>query len=156
MYQRKKVFVSSTIQGRLVGQLGFYWLLYTFLLWHATYLIETMSVEGVPEPIAISYTRFCSQHLVWLLCMVGGIPIILWDMIKMTHRVAGPLVRLERVVRDMACGKKVEPIVLRPNDMLGHFVDTLNELITVHNQRLDEHDAAENDWEARTAEPAAT
>jgi hypothetical protein len=147
MFQRKKVFVSWTIQGRTLGQLAIYWLLYNFLFWHVTFLIETLPSEGVPQPLFERYANFCSQHLVWLLCMFVVAPVILWDMVKLTHRVAGPLVRLERVVREMARGQRVNRITLRPHDMLGQFTEALNELIDAHNLKLDASQA-NSAWDA--------
>ena len=142
MYQRKKFFVSGAIQGRVLAQLCSYWLLYNLLLWHATFLIETLPSEGVPAPLVERYATFCSQHTVWLLCMAFVFPVILWDMVKVTHGVAGPLVRLERVVRQMARGERAEKIVLRDRDMLGQFVEALNELIESHNRGLDARNEA--------------
>jgi hypothetical protein len=137
MIHRKKVYVSRTIQGRLLAQLGFYFLLYNFLLWHATFLVETLPGEGVPEPLSQRYAEFYSQHSVWLWCMLAAAPVILWDMVAMTHRVAGPLVRLEHIVRAMARGRHVSKVTLRQNDMLGQFVEAINELIDAHNRQVD-------------------
>jgi hypothetical protein len=137
MFARKKVFVSWTIQGRLLAQLCVYFLFYNVLAWHATFLIEMLPGGGVPAPIAQRYADFASRHSVWLLCMLVTAPIVVWDMVKMTHRVAGPLVRLERIVRQMARGQRVASITLREHDMLSHFVEALNELIDSHNRQLD-------------------
>jgi hypothetical protein len=137
MHNRKKFFVSGAIQGRVLAQLCSYWLLYNFLLWHATFLIEALPSEGVPAPLFERYAAFCSQHTIWLVCMLFVFPVILWDMVKLTHGVAGPLVRLERVVRQMARGEAVSTVVLREHDMLGQFVEALNELIEAHNRRLE-------------------
>jgi hypothetical protein len=147
MMYRKKVYVSPTIQGRLLAQLCFYWLLYNFLLWHGTFLIETLPATGVPGPLSERYSSFCSQHVIWLLCMLAAVPIILWDMVKLTHRVAGPLVRLERILREMARGQRVSQVTLRPNDMLDTFVEALNQLIDLHNQRLDARNESGHDWD---------
>src|SRR5688500_9864061 len=129
MLQRTKLFVSWTIQGPLLGRLAVYWLLYHFLLWHATFLIETLPVEGVPAPLAERYWGFCSQHTVWLGCMLAVAPVILWDLVKLTHRFAGPLIRLEAAVRQMVRGERVKPVTLRQRDMLFQFASAINELI---------------------------
>jgi HAMP domain-containing protein len=76
----------------------------------------------------------------------------------MTHRVAGPLVRLERIVRQMARGERVAKVTLRPNDMLGQFVDALNELVETHNRKLEEPLYVENGGQEApfSHEPAMT
>jgi hypothetical protein len=147
MFQRKKLFVNPTIQGRLLVQLCIYWLLYNFLLWHATFLIETLPSDGVPAPILQSYGEFCARHVIWLLCMLAAAPILMWDMVKLSHRFAGPLVRLERVAREMARGQRVARVTLRKHDMLNQFLDAFNELVEAHNRRLDKCSEPNDEWE---------
>jgi hypothetical protein len=136
MIYRKKAFGNPTLRGRLLAQLAVYWLLYNFLLWHAAFLVDVFP-NGSPAPLLQRYAEFAAQHMLWLGCMFIVAPLILWDMAKMTHGVAGPLVRLERTVKEMARGKHVSFLVLRKNDMLGQFAEALNELIEVHNRQVD-------------------
>lgn len=45
------------------------------------------------------------------------------------HRIAGPIYRIEKTIRDMAEGKKVEPIRLRKKDFFKSLAEALNKLI---------------------------
>jgi len=45
------------------------------------------------------------------------------------HRIAGPIYRIEKTVREMAEGKKVEPIRLRKKDFFKSLAEAVNKLI---------------------------
>jgi len=45
------------------------------------------------------------------------------------HRIAGPVYRIEKTVREMAEGKKVEPIRLRKKDFFKSLAEAVNKLI---------------------------
>jgi len=45
------------------------------------------------------------------------------------HRIAGPIYRIERTLREMAEGKKVEPIRLRKKDFFKSLAEAVNKLI---------------------------
>ena len=45
------------------------------------------------------------------------------------HRIAGPVYRIEKTIREMAEGKKVEPIRLRKKDFFKSLAEAVNKLI---------------------------
>jgi len=45
------------------------------------------------------------------------------------HRIAGPVYRIEKTIREMAEGKKVEPIKLRKKDFFKSLAEAVNKLI---------------------------
>ncbi|MDD3726356.1 MAG: hypothetical protein PHI44_04100 [Candidatus Ratteibacteria bacterium] len=45
------------------------------------------------------------------------------------HRIAGPIYRIERTIREMVEGKKVEPIRLRKKDFFKSLAEAINKLI---------------------------
>ena len=56
-------------------------------------------------------------------------PIVLWDMLKLTHQIAGPLVRFRNALQKMAIGEPVAKIKLRDGDLLVEFQDAFNEFL---------------------------
>jgi methyl-accepting chemotaxis protein len=50
--------------------------------------------------------------------------------LKLTHRIAGPLFRVEKMVRDIAEKGVAEPIRIRQDDDLQELVDQINNMIT--------------------------
>ena len=140
---RKKLYVSHMIQGRMLLKLSLYWAVYHFVLWHAMFLYRYMQYRAdvlggaTQVPFAELYATFLTQHYSLILCAIGLFPIILWDMVKVTHRIAGPLVRFQHTLRDLTTGLRVKPIKLRKGDMLVELQDIFNEYITELNAKLD-------------------
>src|SRR6516162_9736690 len=110
--KRKKVFVSRAIQGRILARIVKYWLVCSLSLWHALFLIElaryTIPGLGTRAPRFSpleAYAQFASQHATLLIASALVFPVILWDMLKLTHQIAGPLVRFEHTLRKMTAGE---------------------------------------------------
>jgi len=56
-----------------------------------------------------------------ILYVLAVFPLILWDMMKVTHRVAGPLVRFGNTLKRLEQGEKVQEVRLRKGDLLVEF-----------------------------------
>ena len=133
-HQRKQVYVSRAIQGRIVSKLAFYWVIYHLALWHAMFLFHFFLYRGQlmanPQmtaiPFSTQYVQFLVQHYSMLLCAAAVFPLIFWDMMKVTHRVAGPLVRFEATLKQLERGEKVRRVELRDGDLMGEFRDSFN------------------------------
>ena len=54
------------------------------------------------------------------------LPIVLIDIVRLSNRFAGPLVRLRRSMRALARGEKVQPIHFRGSDFWQEFADEFN------------------------------
>ncbi len=134
--KRKKVFVSREIQGRILMRVFKYWLFYNFALWHALLLIDYQRY-GIPAAlnggarlsVLEFYADFAAQHVTLLVLAVALSPIVLWDMLKLTHQIAGPLVRFRQALHKMALGQPVEKIKLRDGDLLIEFQDAFNDFL---------------------------
>lgn len=63
------------------------------------------------------------------------LPIVIYEMIRQTHRVAGPLVRFSGAMQDMMNGKVIKPVKLREGDMLTDFEKIFNEFAEYHQSR---------------------
>lgn len=133
---RKKLYVSGAIQGRILLRITAYWILYHFVLWHTLFLASGLTQDGSYTSLSDAYARFFWKNLVLLMCAAAVFPIIFRDMLKITHRVAGPFVRFERALNTMARGEHVEPITLRKHDMVHEFLDVFNKFIEYHNRKL--------------------
>jgi hypothetical protein len=135
--KRKQVYVGWSIQGRLLLRLAIFWVLYHFVLWHAMFLATGLVAAIDHGSLLEAYRDFAAQNALTLLCMIAAAPVFLWDILKFSHHVAGPLVRFQTTLRQMARGERVDRISLRPNDMTMELLDAFNEFIEVRNQELD-------------------
>ncbi len=132
---RRKYYVSPVIQGRLISRMAAYWCVYHLVLWHAMFLYRFLqyrdSVDsGAPEvPWWNLYKSFAFENSTMLICAAFVFPLILWDMIHLTHRVAGPLVRFQNTLRQMSEGEEVKEVILREGDLLDDLRDAFNDYL---------------------------
>ncbi len=119
----------------MLRQMTFYWFVYHLVLWHVMFCYRYLQYRGellaggLPLSFTELYSSFVSQHYSMLVCAVAVLPIVLWDMLKTTHRIAGPLVRFRNVIGQITRGEAVKKVGLRKGDMLGDFLVSFNSLI---------------------------
>src|SRR5580704_15536655 len=129
--RRGKIYVGGMLQGTLVRRLAIGWIAYNILLFHGLFLVSYL--EG-PQPTADDaqqtllerYEAFAWQDRLLIFGALVAGPIFIWDVIRCTHRVAGPLVRLEQTLLRMAKGETVQEIRFRKGDWLTSLERALN------------------------------
>jgi len=133
---RKKSFVNRELQGKFLSRLAGYWIFYHLVLWHSLFVVDVMrnflgaAVMDAPKlSIGEAYASFADSHRVMLFLMLASLPIVLRDMVRLTHQVAGPLVRFRNAMRLLAAGQEVKTIKLRDGDLLTEFQDSFNEFL---------------------------
>lgn len=98
-----------------------YYLIFNLLAWQI----------GIPE--AIAYNLLPVARRVNLIILIA-IPItlaVIWIIaLELSHRLVGPLRRLERELDERISGQKDTPIKLRKKDVLEPLVDRINKLIS--------------------------
>jgi hypothetical protein len=130
--RRSKIYLGGMLQGTLVKRLAIGWAAYHLLLFHGLFAMAWLEGTLVPavgdaEPTFLEqYASFAWQNrlLIFGACAVG--PIFLWDVVRCTHRVAGPLLRLENMLLRMAKGETVHEIRFRKGDWLTSLERALN------------------------------
>jgi hypothetical protein len=138
---RHRVFVSRRIQGRLIARVGLYWVLYHVALWHGVLLYRWMQTQvsgaagSVPGLFEDQVRQMAIDFLPVLVCGLLALPIVLIDMLHVSHRIAGPLVHFRSVLRELMEGKKVDRVTLRRGDLLTEFQDDFNQYLATLNHR---------------------
>lgn len=134
--QRHQVFVSRSIQGAVMGRFAFYWIVYHFALWHGMliygYLRGNMLstiFAGRAMPFLEYYGRFFQANNSILICAAAICPFMLWDTLRVTHRIAGPIVRFKDVLQRLTRGEAVKEVQLREKDLLLDLRDAFNEFL---------------------------
>ncbi|HEV8066148.1 MAG TPA: hypothetical protein VGP76_00325 [Planctomycetaceae bacterium] len=130
--RRSRIYLGGMLQGTLVKRLAIGWAVYNLLLFHGLFAVAYIEGTRVPadddaQPTFLqSYKSFAWQNrlLIFGACAAG--PIFLWDVVRCTHRVAGPLVRLENTLLRMAKGETVQEIKFRKGDWLTSLERALN------------------------------
>jgi sensor histidine kinase YesM len=143
---RKKIFVSGRIQGQLVLRLGLYWVLYHFVLWHALFAYhfveQRMSGTITAVPFGELYASFWTRYYPIVMCAVCMLPIFLVDLVRLSHRIAGPLVRFRNSLQQMIAGEEVRHVRLRKGDLLTELETTFNTYVDVYEGHRRERVAA--------------
>jgi hypothetical protein len=158
---RGRVWVNARIQGRILARISCYWAIYHAVLWNAIFVARYIAyraslIAGDTESRTIGelYATFAQDYAGLALCAVLLAPIFLYDVFRQTHRIAGPLVRFQSVLRRMMADEKVSPIKLRKDDLLTEFQNVFNEFIVYYTAKSGNVIAGEtmNDREAAILE----
>ena len=104
----------------------------------AMYVVSIMAVQG-PEPVHSSETTRGLAYLVTGIYFVLAACGTLLVGLRATHRIAGPAMVIERVVRGLREGDYEQRITLRKGDHLNSLADEVEalreELVTERNRR---------------------
>ena len=95
-------------------------------------LTQALSKVGPTEGIQGLYNIFNSTLIMRLLLMI---PVVIVAVMYVSHRVAGPVFRLEKELLQIGDGDLTRRIVLRKKDDLKKMADEMNKVMT----RLDNH-----------------
>lgn len=112
-----------------------YWAIYNFALLAA--MVGESLLRVIPDVLsgAKDYSlqqfvaEFTDQQSPMLLAMSILCPILIWDMMRYSHRIAGPLYRFRKALADHVGGEPLQKIKLRDGDLLIDFQDTWNEFV---------------------------
>jgi methyl-accepting chemotaxis protein len=134
-YSRKRLFVNRAIQGRLLARTALYWMLYHGVLWIAMFLYRYAEHRGAvlagaePRSFADLYGQFVREHFSMWVCSIAIMPIVMWDLLKFSHRVVGPLIPFQRAIERLTAGEKVSEVRLRQDDLLSDLQHSFNQYL---------------------------
>jgi hypothetical protein len=138
-FKRTRLWVDTPFQSRLLLRLTWYFIAYPLLAWHLGFMWDVLSNVthgGATKSLVEMYTDFFWKQQALLLALILLLPAILYDMLKFSHRIAGPLFRCRQVMRDMASGKEVPEFQPRQGDFMGELFAAFNALILAWNSRV--------------------
>jgi hypothetical protein len=128
---RKKYFIDPKVQGILVSRVVTYWFVFVFGMFALLAGFPLVISFLVKSPVAPSAGQLVLQtwRSFWpaLFASALMLPILILDIIRVSHRFAGPMVRLRSALRDVAAGKNVEPVVFRYGDFWCEVAEEFNQ-----------------------------
>lgn len=130
---RKIYFIKNALQFKYLSLIITAMVLPTILVGGCLYyLIFSIMAEklGIPESIALNLTPVINKVnlLIAIVFPVIFLILLIWGVI-ITHRLTGPVMRLERELDDIAMGKHHKRIYLRRNDDLKSVADRINKVL---------------------------
>jgi len=113
------VFASAVIPAGIVT-VCLYFLIFNLLAWQM----------GIPESIAYNLIPVARKVSLIIIITLPIILFIIWIIaLELSHRIVGPLRRIEKELDDRIKGKKDEPIQIRKKDAFKPLVDKINKLL---------------------------
>lgn len=125
-YTRKRVYVDRHVQGAIVLRLIFLWVAFMMLA-----IVISLFLQFCASPYeGFSYYWNNTGQSVFPLLMSFAVllPIAVVDLMRLTNRFAGPILRLRRVMQELASGADVPPLHFRQHDFWQDLADQFNEI----------------------------
>jgi hypothetical protein len=135
---RKRLWINPAFQGRLLLHIGSYFLLYfsiICILGFLLFLREALMTKQFKGTFGM-YTIYLTQLRPLFLATAILTPYFIYDLLKFSNRVAGPLYRCQKMMREMAEGKPVREFQPRKFDLMPEFYADFNALIRTWNSRV--------------------
>lgn len=126
-YTRKQLFVDPKVQGALVFRVVTYWVVCV-----ATMAIMLLCWRMLTGPARLPYTHLDDMWFHFGPALIASfilLPVVIYDIVRISNRFTGPLFRLRRCMRDLAEGKDVEPIRFRGSDFWQDLAKDFNAVV---------------------------
>jgi hypothetical protein len=135
---RKQFFVDPKVQGALVWRAILYW--FTCL---ATMTLVLLCWRILTGPARLFYYHFDDMWFYYgpaLIASVLVLPVVVIDIIHLSNRFTGPMLRLRRSMRALVRGEHVEPIRFRDRDFWHDFAEEFNAMAALVQERVTRED----------------
>jgi len=129
-YKRRAYLINKRMQLKVTIRVIFVAILFSLFVGFEVYITIWPVVSGVISKDMVSFVR----HQIFIRAMFFFLPFIFVlaaSSILLSHRVAGPLYRIERTLDRLIQGEDVEHIRLRKNDELKELAEKINKLIPI-------------------------
>ena len=140
---RKKVYVDPKFQGELLKKISIYWVFYHLFLWHIMLVVEywrydaTVSADITKAvPFVVFFQQFFEQYQTIIWASLIALPIFLYDLTKLSHRVVGPIVRFTQAMKEMCAREELGDVSLRDGDYLQEYLEVFNNYVPLHNKHV--------------------
>jgi hypothetical protein len=130
--RRTKWFVNKQLQESLSRRLLVYWC-GTWLAIFAIPIVTRLMVSKLPFRVLAS--ELVSDLWFPMVMSLLALPIVFWDSIRFSHRIAGPVKRIGNDMRRLADGEPVFPVKLRANDFCHELAENFNLLLQERSER---------------------
>lgn len=130
-YKRTRIWINPGFQTRILARMVFYVIGSSVVIFHLAFFFELCwrMFHGAPGSLTEAYMDFIEMHRFFLIGWVVFMPWVMFDVIRFSHRIAGPFYRCRRMMLEMAAGKRVPDFKPRKNDLMPEFFESFNVLI---------------------------
>jgi hypothetical protein len=138
---RLKKLINWTVQGPIVIRLMIHFMAYntaTLLLLLVVYGVKSSLAVIADSPVSADPATFWQQASPVVICMLVMMPFMVWDLMKLTNRIAGPLCRFESLLKEFGKTGKLKLAVLRQGDLLTDYQTQFNEFVAAMHAKYPE------------------
>lgn len=155
--KRKKIWIDK-FQTRLSLSIALYFAIYQLGVW-ALIAIGKHLTQALEGPAGNSGQEGGLGWIVFLTLFVGVLgTVFIYDVVHLSHRFVGPLVRFRKSILAITAGEEVDMVSLRKGDYLQEMKNEFNAMLKALEERgviaVKEGAAKENETPAAT--PAST
>jgi len=125
--RHKKSVVDPAVQAVFVRRFLLCWICCTLL---AAVLLTAIYTLARPDQQALQhFGAVIASHWPILAASLAMLPVILWDAVRFSRRVAGPICGVRRSLSRHASGEQIRPLHFRGNDLWKDLGDQINVLL---------------------------
>ena len=123
---RHQLYIDNGLQAVLLRRLTLYSI--AALVYFVVILAIDIWVQQ-PELTPIEFLwGFFDEAIYWAPGLLALIPVLAYDLLRLTNRFAGPVFSLQREMAQLAAGKDVAPISFRDEDHWHPIAESFNEI----------------------------
>lgn len=122
--RRSFFFVDREVQGALMLRAAIYWLF--CLISISLMLICWSAYAGPPRRFIDLATDLYFRYGPAMAASLVLLPIVLMDIVRMSNRFVGPVVRLRGALRELADGRPAQPLNFRDDDFWREMATDFN------------------------------
>ncbi|MCC9603634.1 hypothetical protein LOC67_24055 [Stieleria sp. JC731] len=131
MPNRRRFLVDPPVQLAIIRRMLMHWCLAVLALMSIGVLVQMMyATETVSISEAISKSYAAQAPLLALLFVL--MPVYAWDVVKLSHRFAGPMLRLRGILSELADGGTASTLRFRPGDFWHETAADFNRFYETH------------------------
>jgi hypothetical protein len=123
-HSRNRLFVDPKVQGMLMLRCLAYWA--AMLMTITVLLITWRSMSGPAKIFYEHFDELWMQYKLPFMATLFLLPLVMFDIAKLSNRFVGPMIRLRRALREMANGESSRLIHFRAGDYWSEVADEFN------------------------------
>jgi hypothetical protein len=125
--KRRQLLVHREVQIKLMMRIFVYWAL--FMLTTSAFVYAWFARMTPHRTALATWNDLLFQYGPVALMTFILVPILMCDMLRLSNRFLGPMVRLQRQLRRLAEGQPAEAVYFREGDLWNDFADDFNRLV---------------------------
>lgn len=148
--KRRQLFVDPKVQGALLARMIAYWAFYLFAI--AVLMLGWRILTQTPAPFVTHIRNLWFDCIPMFAASCLLLPFLATDIVRLSNRFCGPLVRVRDGLRGLARNEPVSPVQFRKDDFWQDLGDEFNAVLAKHRclqadlERQPEMGRAAEDW----------